>query len=174
EIFVANAFNVTAYARTASGNVAPLRTLTTASNPEALALDTTRDLLWVSSYDASSGTGHLYAFHRNFANGADTPLQLALNVAGARLAVNPVHDQIFLSDFSSPAALEVYNRSTIPGGPDGDFTNGPDYAVGPRTTTGGDIFNFSGMAYDSTSDQLLGVAQGSQAVLAHSRTAVIA
>src|SRR5205814_3395334 len=74
--------------------VAPKRTLTTAPHPKAVALDLTRDLLWVTSYPAADGSSSdTYSFPRGFTSG--TALKHGFGGNYQYLAVDAAHDRLF-------------------------------------------------------------------------------
>jgi len=118
ELVVANAGigppSVTVYARTASGNVAPLRTLSGAATglnaPRGVALDLVHDELVVVN-DGNSVTAYARAASGNTAplrtlSGAATGLSFSYGVA-----LNLVHDELVVTNESTPQSVTAYART---------------------------------------------------------------
>lgn len=165
EIFVTNRSgnSVTVYARTASGNVTPLRTLagpsTALSTPEGLAVDTVNDELFV----ANNGNNSITVYPRT-ATGNVAPLR---TISGASttldtpfgLAVDTVHNEVVVANYFTPS-ITVYARTA----------NGN---VAPlRTVTG--FITLSGpfgLAVDTVNDELVVANNSVSSVSVFARTA---
>jgi hypothetical protein len=116
ELFVANIVGdaVTVYSRTASGNTAPLRTLsggaTGLSAPRSLALDLTNNELVVANDDTDSVT-----VYSRTASGNTAPLRtLSGGATGLHgpvaLALDLTNDELFVVN-SGSASVTVYSRT---------------------------------------------------------------
>jgi hypothetical protein len=115
ELFAANRAtnSVTVYSRTASGNTAPVRTIsggaTGLSFPNAVVVDLTNDELFVAN-----GTGAVTVYSRT-ANGNVAPLRTlggpATGLIGPiGLALDLTHNELFVADFTADT-VNVYNRT---------------------------------------------------------------
>lgn len=150
EIFVTNQDNnsVTVYARTASGDAVPVRTIAGASTglstPEGVAFDAIHGEIFV----VNSGALSVTVYPRN-ANGNTAPSRTisgpstALTAANA-IAVDPIHGEIYV-DGSNAGFVNVYPRTA-----DGDVA--PIRTLAGATTT---LHAPQGLALDLVHDELL-------------------
>jgi len=157
ELFVTNALNnsVTVYDRSASGNMAPLRTISGAATglivPQGVTVDTVNDELVVSD------TGAIRVYART-ASGNVAPLRaIALLGSSRGVAVDTVHDELVVA---SASTIKVYARTA-------------DGSVLPLRTIQGAatlLNNPQGLAVDTANDELV-VANINNAITVYSRTA---
>jgi len=167
ELFVTNFLgdSVTAYSRTANGNVAPLRVLSGADTrlqgPAGLAVDTVNNELLVANFSAitvytltaSGNTSPLRAI-----SGVDTKLSQPIG-----LVVDTMHNEILVANFDS---ITVYGRTA-------------DGNVAPLRTIRGPstgLLSPAGLALDMVNDEILVANIGSttasnSSITAYSRTA---
>ncbi len=113
EIFVTNfGNNVLVYARTANGNVAPIRSFSGGlNNPQGIAVDTVHDEIFVAGYGSPSA---INVYPRS-ASGAVTPTRV---ISGASttlegtygLTLDLVHDEIIVSS-NSNNSIAVFPRT---------------------------------------------------------------
>src|SRR6266496_3861594 len=117
EILVTNPGNnsVTAYSRTANGNVSPLRTLkggmTGMNGPQGLALDLVHDEIAVVNKNTSFSIFSVTVYSRT-ASGNVTPLRTIMGANSGldqpfAAAVDPIHDELFVTNGVFPAAEKV-------------------------------------------------------------------
>lgn len=168
EIFVSNGNSISIYGRTANGDAAPLRSIILVSPspsyavPTAVTVDRTNNEIFVT-YVKTDGTFSFIAVYALTASGSASPLGI---ISGAStgldypwgIAVDPVNNEIFVSDYRSQKIL-VYPRTAS-----GD--------VAPIRTISGSSANLTfsnGIAVDTVNDELF--VMGSGSVLVYPRTA---
>jgi DNA-binding beta-propeller fold protein YncE len=168
EIFVDNSDtnSVTVFSRTASGNVAPIRTIAGAAtginSPEGIAVDSVNSEIFVANDFPANGTINVYGLT---ANGNVAPIR---TIAGAAtgmatprgVAVDPVNNELFVVQVSTPA-IAVYARTA----------NGNvaplRTIVGAATGLNGPI----GIAIDTVNNELLVANISANTITVYSRTA---
>ena len=152
EMFVTNALSpnsITVYARTANGNVAPLRTIsggaTELNDPVGLAVDTVNNEVVVANF-----SGHSITVYGRTAGGNVAPLRTISGAATGLnfpfgLAVDTVNNEVVVVNSRGNFSITVYSRTAS-----GD--------VPPlRTISGGATgLNFpEGLGLDTVNDELL-------------------
>jgi DNA-binding beta-propeller fold protein YncE len=164
ELYVANGLSdsVTVYAATASGDVAPVRTiagaLTLIDTPTGIAVDGVHNELFVANFFDNSIT-----VYTRTANGNVAPLR---RIAGAltgldqprQVALDLVNDELFVANGGGDSIL-VFSRTA-----DGD--------VAPlRTITLAAFDNPRAIAVDTVNNEIFVLLRGPDAVAVYSRTA---
>jgi hypothetical protein len=170
EILVASAGNnkVHAFARTADGDVAPLRTITGGVNtPGGLALDLVHNEIAIVNRNLGIPI-YSVIVHSRTASGSATPLR---TIQGANTGisepfgvhVDPVHDEIFVTNGVSPNPVNVAVHSRT-----------ADGNVSPLRTISGTNTQLSapeGVFVDTINDEVVVANAGSQSVRTYPRTA---
>ncbi len=114
EMFVTNLSSVTVYSQTASGNAAPIRTLSGAATglnaPAGVAVDTAHNELFVVNFSGDSVT----VYDRN-ANGNAAPIRTLVGAATGlsesnAIVVDTVNDELVLTN-DLPYSILVYPRT---------------------------------------------------------------
>jgi hypothetical protein len=156
--------SVTVYPRTASGNVAPIRTLsgpaTGLSTAQVLALDPVHDEIVVASFGSTS-----IVTHQRTATGNAAPLRTLVGAATGlngpfNLLVDVAHDELIVANLNNDT-VTVYPRTAAGN-------------TAPIRTIGGAATGFDhprGLALDPVDDLLLVSNQGGGVVMAFPRTA---
>ena len=168
EIFVDNSSSnsVTVYSRTASGNVAPIRTIAGAAtgmnSPEGIAVDSVNNEIFVANDFPANGTIKVYGLT---ASGNVAPIRTIAGSATGMdtprgLAVDTVNNELFVVQVSTPA-IAVYARTA-----NGNVAP-VRTIVGAATGLVGPI----GIAVDTVNNELLVANISGNTITVYSRTA---